>query len=123
MARLRYGPEIDADASLRILDDREIVRYPVGVRFASDGLQPGEMAHPEPMGDHPRHGFCLFIHPALELRREAWPLIIAYYIPSVNYGDIIEPEDCEAFGAAMLGMDVETYYQRLCELADSVGAK
>lgn len=120
MARRKYGPGVDAAAVLRLLDDREFVRYPVGVRFATDGLQKGEIAHAEPLGDHPKQGFCLFVHPGLESRREDWAAVIAYHIPPVNYGDIAEPEDCEAFGAALLGVDVESYYQRLCEIADSL---
>ncbi|MBL8747085.1 MAG: hypothetical protein JNK58_12115 [Phycisphaerae bacterium] len=121
LARSRYGPVIDAEAMLRALDDRAIVRYPVVVRFAAEGLEPGEMAHAAALGEHPKDGFSLLIHPSFEARRDSWALIIAYHIPPMNYGDIVEPEDCEAFGAAMLGLDVETYYEKLCALADSIG--
>jgi hypothetical protein len=120
-ARSKHGPAIDAAAILRILDDREIVRYPAGIRYDAADLHPGEFAHAMQLSDHPRQGFCLFIHPAFETRRDLLPLIIAYHIPAMNYGDIAEPEDCEAFGAALLGLDVEDYYQRLCSLADSIG--
>lgn len=120
LARRKHGPIIDDTAIMRILDDREIVRYPVGVRFDADALQAGEFAHAQPLGDHPKQGFCLFVHPSFEPRRDMWPLLIAYHIPPVNYGDITEPEDCEAFGAALLGLDVEAYYTLLCEAADSL---
>lgn len=120
MARSKYGPVIDAAAILRILDDRTIVRYPVGIRFDTEGLRPGELAHAEPLGEHPRSGFCLFLHPALQLRPDVQPLVIAYHIPPINYGDITEIEDCEAFGAALLGLSVEMYYQQLCAVADSI---
>jgi len=119
-ARAKYGPEIDADTILRLLDDREVVRYPVGVRFDAGGLERGEFAHAAPLGDHPKQGFCLFVHPVFEQDRAALPLVIAYHIPPVNYGDIVEPEDCEAFGATLLGMPVEEYYEVLCRLADSI---
>ncbi len=120
MARRKHGPVIDADAILRVLDDRSIVRYPVGMRFDAEGLKPGEFANAEPLGEHPKSGFCLFVHPMFEHRRELWPLLIAYHIPPVNYGDITEPEDCEAFGAALLGMGVETYYEQLCAIVDEM---
>lgn len=119
-ARARHGPVIDHVSVMNVLDDREIVRYPVGVRFDAAGLEPGEFGHAAPLGVHPREGFRLFIHPVFERMPEAWPLLIAYHIPPVSYGDIAGPEDCELFGATLLGMDVEPYYERLCDLADMV---
>lgn len=119
-ARAKYGPTIDADAILRILDDRAIVRYPVGIRYDTAGLQPGEFAQAEQMTEHPKGGFCLFIHPHFEARRDLLPVLVAYHIPPINYGDIAEPEDCEAFGAALLGIGQEEYYEKLCSLADSI---
>ncbi len=119
-ARTAHGPMIDADAIMRVLDDRTVVRYPVGVRFDGAPLETGEFGQALPLGEHPSKGFCLFLHPMFEAMPEVWAMLIAYHIPPINYGDIAGPEDCEAFGATLVGMDVEEYYERLCELADSV---
>lgn len=119
-ARAKYGPTIDADAILKILDDRDLVRYPVGTRFDASALDAGQFAHAQPLGDHPSQGFCLFIHPSFESRRDLWPLLIAYHIPPINYGDITEAEDCEVFGAVLLGLSQDEYYQALCVLTDSI---
>lgn len=119
-ARLARGMYIDAQAIIDMLDDRAFVRYPVGVRFDAGALEPGEFAAPVPLGDHPAQGFCLFIHPCFERQPDAWPLLIAYHIPSINYGEIVSPEDAELFGATLLGLDQDTYYHALCELADSI---
>jgi len=119
-ARRRHGPAIDADAFVRLLDDCEAVRYPTGFRFDTDGLRSGEFAYPIPLGDHPSRGFCLVVHPAFSSRPEVWPLLLAYYLPTINYGDIVTPEDCEQFAAALLGIPAETYYRTLCALADSI---
>ena len=121
-ARARHGPVIDDGAIMQVLEDREVVRYPVRIRFDAEPLQPGEFAHAAPLGDHPRQGFCLFIHPAFGHRPETWPLVIAYHIAPVNYGDIASPDDCELFGATLLGLGREEYYQALCALADEVPA-
>lgn len=120
LAHAKHGAGIDAEVMLRILDDREIVRYPLGIRFDASELEPGEFAHVAQVGEHPRQGYCLFVHPDLEARRDLWPLVIAYYIPPVNYGDIADAEECELFGASLLGMDVEEYYQALCAIADAL---
>lgn len=119
-ARLRYGLYIDAETIIRMLDDRTIVRFPVGVRFDAEGLEPGELAYPMPLGDRPTEGFCLFIHPALEEQTDLLPLVIAYYIAPINYGEIVTSEEAELFGATLLGLDISTYYQAMCEIADAL---
>ncbi len=119
-ARLSYGLYIDAETIVKMLDDRTIVRYPVGIRFDDGPLEPGEFAVPVALGDHPSSGFCLFIHPYFEQQPEAWPLLIAYHIPSINYGEIVSHDDAEHFGATLIGLDTDTYYEALCELVDSI---
>ncbi len=120
IARTRYGPLIDADAIMRLLSDKELVRYPTGVRFDATGLNAGEFAFAMQLGEHPKNGYCILIHPSLEPRRDLWASVIAYQIPPINYGEVAAPEDCEQFGAALLGIDVDTYYDLLCEIADSM---
>ena len=119
-AHLKFGFCIDAPAITRIIDSREFVRYPMGIRFDAGPLQSGEFACLEPLGEEPSRGFCLFVHPCFQTRPDVLPLIVAYYIPSVNYGDIVSNEEAELFGATLLGMDVEDYYRALCELSDAI---
>ena len=119
-ARLTHGMYIDADTIIKMLDDATFVRYPVSIRFDDEFLQQGEFAMPIPLGDHPSKGFCICIHPYFEQQPDAWPLLIAYHIPSINYGEIVSHEEAEHFGATLLGLDIETYYNALCELADSI---
>ncbi|MCC6678443.1 MAG: hypothetical protein IT436_15010 [Phycisphaerales bacterium] len=117
-ARAAHGPTMDDGAMRRVLADRSAVRYPAEVRFDAGLLQPGEFAHAVQLGEHPRQGFCLALHPALEDRPGLRPLAIAYHIAPINYGDIAGPEECELFGATLLGIHVDDYYRALCELAD-----
>lgn len=119
-ARRRHGPRIGPDEIRRILDDREVVRYPTGLRFDAEPLRPGEFALAVALGTHPRAGFCVYVHPRFEHRPEAWAALIAYHIPPINYGDIVTPEDCEHFGAFLLGLEVEEYYARLCGYCDEI---
>ena len=73
-----------------------------------------------PLADKPSGGFCLFIHPHFEDQPEVWALLIAYHIPSINYGEIVSHDEAELFGATLLGMEQEEYYRALCELVDSI---
>jgi len=119
-ARLSHGMYIDAETIIKMLDDPTFVRYPVSIRFDDEPLEPGEFALPIALGDHPSAGFCLVIHPYFEQQPDAWPLLIAYHIPSINYGEIVSHDDAEHFGATLVGLENDTYYQALCELADSI---
>ena len=119
-ARLKYGLYIDTDAVLQMLDDDAVVRYPTTVVFDASPLQPHEFAYPQPLGFHASDGYALCIHPSFRAQREILPLLIAYHIPVINYGSIVERDDAELYGATLLGLDVEAYYQALCELADAM---
>jgi len=46
-----------------------------------------------------------------------------YMIPLINYGDIITDEHCLLYGATLLGMMEEEFYQAICRLAEFVGAE
>ncbi len=119
-ARLRYGLYIDAEAVVTMLGDREVVRWPTRLNFDAAPLQPHEFAYPQPLGPHPSDGFVLLVHPWFRPQPENWPLLVAYHIPGINYGPLVEPGHAEIYGATLLGLEVETYYRALCELADSI---
>ena len=119
-ARMARAGKIDRVTMMRMLEDRAVVRYPVGVRFDAEPLQPGEFACLESLGDHPRDGFCLYVHPMFENVDELIPLLVAYYIPSMNYGEVVSHVEAEMFGSTLLGIDVDEYYTILCSVADTV---
>lgn len=122
-ARLKYGLYIDAEAIRTMLGDREVVRYPTSIEFDAAPLRVHEFACPQPLGFHASDGYCLFIHPHFRRQPENLPLLVAYHIPTINYGGIVEAQHAELYGATLLGLDVETYYQALCELANSIPAR
>ena len=49
-------------------------------------------------------------------------LAVAYMIPVINYGDIITDEHCLRYGATLLGMMEEEFYDAVCRMADYAGA-
>lgn len=120
-ARLKYGLYIDTDTILRMLDDRAVVRYPTAIVFDASPLQPHEFAFPQPVGFHPSDGYALCIHPRARQQREVLPLLIAYHIPVINYGDVVDAGAAELYGATLLGLGVDAYYEALCEIADAMG--
>ena len=123
-ARAQYGgsaPGLGRVSLDALLADRKFVRHPVRLSFDASLLEPGEFAFPAAVSeDDPAAGFVLHVHPAFEGRDEVIPLLVAYQLVCVNYGEIAGHEVAEAFGAALCGMEIEDYYQTICQLADSL---
>ena len=116
----RFGPRIGWSELLQMLQDRACVRYPCDVVFDTAGLQTGEFAYASQNGAAPEDGFTLFVHPLLmtDLSRAAYAVL--YHLIVVNYGEFASSTDAAAFGAAVLGMDTNAYYDALCGIADEI---
>jgi hypothetical protein len=118
--RAKYGPQIGWSELQRILADRDCVRYPCELAFDAGPLQPDECAFPEPRGVRPEDGYRLCVHPYFSVDPGRVPLLALYQVVAINYGAFASAEDAEAFGAAVLGIDPEAYYEALCALADEI---
>lgn len=129
----KYGPVIDYPTLLRILEDKECVRYPVTIQFDSSRIEPGmfafaEAVPEEPSGDEDEFTeyeqvtaeYAIVVHEAFKDRQDALPALILYQLVVVNYGDLANASDAEVFGSTVLGMDREAYYSQLCDLVDII---
>jgi len=120
--RRKHGPHIGWKELLRILEDRTCVRYPCEIVFDAQPLTPGESAHPVAKGVRPEDGFTLYVHPFFMTHLERVVYLVLYQLVLVNYGDFASADDAEVFGASVLGLSREDYYQALCQMADEVTA-
>ena len=118
-ARLRYGLYIDTKTIMKMLDDRKVVRYPTAVVFEATPLEGDSFAYAQPNGENPNQGFILYVHPFYKELYEVLPLLISYHIPAINYSHVATSTEAELFGATLMGLEVEAYYQAICELADA----
>lgn len=126
-ARSVYGdsaPGLRMARLAALLEDRRFVRHPVRIDFDGSALEAGEFAYPEALDDgNPAAGFVIHVHPEFAARPEAVPLLVAYQLVRVNYGEIAGPEAAELFGATLCGMAVDDYYAALCRHADSLSVE
>ncbi len=111
---------LDFEALQKVLLEPGVMRFPTVIRFSAQALGDGEFAHAHALGEKPSDGYCLFVHPHFETRTNDLPYLVLYHLPTINYGDVITHVEAELFGATALGLDIESYYQRLCSLADEL---
>jgi len=116
----KYGPHIGWPELRQILEDRSCVRYPCEIVFDAGPLEPGEFAHPVAKGERPEDGFTMHVHPFFLTQLECVPGLVLYQLVLVNYGEFASADDAETFGAAVLGISRDEYYQILCEMADQL---
>jgi hypothetical protein len=118
--REKYGPRIGWKELQLILQDRACVRYPCDIVFDAAPLQAEEFAFPMQRGENPEDGFTMYVHPYFSLQPERVPHLVLYQLVVVNYGDFASSDDAETFGAAVLGMPKQAYYNALCEMVDEL---
>lgn len=115
LGRERHGPIDGPEALARLLADRDCVRFETRLAFDAAPLPPGLFADAVQAEDQ---RFTLYVHPVFRDRPEDLPWLVAYHVPSICYGRMASCDDAEAFGAALLGVSTEVYYQRVCALAE-----
>ncbi len=103
------------------LEDRDHVRHLTRLVMELGEMGMHQFAQPASDIRNPG-GIMLYIRPALAKRPDYLVRAIAYMIPVINYGKIIEDEHCITYGAALFGESPDEFYQSICELADWVGA-
>lgn len=99
--------------------DSACLRYPTQLIYSSEGLDEHQFAEVFFDGPEGARACTLRVHPRYVPYPEALPLFVAYMAPVVNYGHIVTPELCEAYGATLLGMEADAYYAALCAAADA----
>lgn len=99
------------------LENRNMVRHPVELVFEIGSMAGHQFAQPEPDGD----GFRLSVHPALQKRGTDLAMAVAYFVPVMNYGSLINDDHCLIYGATLFGMTIEAYYAELCRIAGDIG--
>jgi hypothetical protein len=104
----------------QFLADNLCLRYPTRIIYDRTGLEPHQVA--QPFYRQSRDGiFCdLHVDPDLQKTPEINYLVVAYMAAVINYGDAATPELAELFGALLTGIDQETFYEKMCAVADSV---
>jgi len=123
VAHQKHSP-VTAEKLDAMLHDPDCLRHPVRLVFEFGEMAMHQFAQPDiDWRNTERDGRVLYLRPVLHNHPDLLPLAVAYMIPLINYGDIVTDDHCLAYGATLLGLMEEEYYQRLCALCDLLGAE
>lgn len=125
LARRRYAPLTPARLEA-LLQDPDCVRYPTRLVYELGDMAPHQFAQPDIDIEPAERGerTCrLYMRPRLQEHAEWVVPAVAYMLPVINYGAVVTDEHCLLYGAALLGLTEEAYYEQVCHLADSTGAE
>lgn len=123
VAHQKHGP-LTADKLDALLHDPACLRHPVRLVFEFGEMAMHQFAQPDiDWRNTEQDGRVLYVRPLLKNRPDFLPLAVAYMIPLINYGDIISDDHCLLYGATLLGLLEDEYYEKMCALADFIGAE
>lgn len=123
VAHQKYAP-LTVDRIDELLHDPNCLRHPTRIVFEFGGMALHQFAQPDLDGpNRERDGRVLYLRPVLRAHPDLILLAVAYMIPVINYGDLIADEHCRLYGATLLGLFEDEFYQRICALADFAGAQ
>ncbi len=123
-ARSKYGA-ITTENLGDFLRDPECVRYPTRLIFERGEMASHQFAQPDDdLRDPQSKGKVLYVDPELRNHPHLLPFAVAYFVPVLNYGeDFVDDRHCTEYGAALFGLSEEDFYERICQLADLLGAE
>lgn len=123
VARDRY-PILTENSMEAMLRDPLCLRYPVRLVFEFGEMALHQFAQPDiDWRNTSQDGRVLYVRPLLKNHPELLPFAVAYMIPVINYGNIVTDAHCLAFGTELLGLTEDTFYSKLCSLADLLGVE
>ncbi len=121
-ARSKYGTLTHREIE-RFLSDPDIVRKPTRLIFEFGEMAANQFAQPEPDPRDIENAFAIYLRPELRQHPDLIPLAVSYVLPLINYGDIITDHHCTIYGALLMGMTENSYYNAICKMADLLGTE
>jgi hypothetical protein len=122
-AKGRLGSPLTPENLNTFLKDSLCLRFPTKIVFDRRGLEPHQFAQHEIVQENKKEVCVLHIDPVLKSRPEIIYLIVAYMAASINYGDVVTSNLCEFNGSLLTDMNQDEFYNKICQIADSIGLK
>jgi hypothetical protein len=119
-ARARHGGALGPRNMEAVLLDGESVRFPSRIVYGDGPLDAHQFAQPEPDPADPG-AYLIYLRPKLAERPDLAALAVSYVIPLINYGAVVRTRHVERYGARLMELSRDEYFERLCAMADWLG--
>lgn len=116
--RAKMGGPLSTETLALYLHDRACSRYPLVLVFDDTDLEEHQFAQPFFFGDEHERTCTLRIHPRFQDRPEEVPYLVAYIAAAISYGELASARLCEQYGAALVGMEEQEFYELICKIVD-----
>lgn len=117
-ARAKLGGPLNEDNLGVFLTDHDCLRWPTELRFGDGDLEAHQFAEPSFSTGGGERLCVLHVCECYRAQRERHPYIVAYMACAINYGSAATSDLCERYGAALMGMEVDAFYEAVCRIAD-----
>lgn len=95
------------------------LRCPTELCFDEYDFEAHQFAEPEFITISGQQKCILHLRAKYETRAEDHPYLVAYMAACINYRDAATAALCEEYGAALLGLEVQTFYEKVCAIVDA----
>jgi hypothetical protein len=117
-AHARLGGPLCAANMEQFLGDSACLRWKTRVVFDDAPLEAHQFAHPVVSGPPENRECTLYVRPIYARYPESLPYFAAYFAAVINYGIAAGPELCEMYGAGLMALSREAFYDAICRWAD-----
>lgn len=123
VAHQKYAP-LTFDKLAAFLRDPDCLRHPTRLVFEFGEMAMHQFAQPDlDWRNREQDGRVLYLRPALCERPDLVVPAVAYMVPLINYGEVVADDRCLLYGATLLGLLSDEFYELICRVADFVGAE
>jgi len=116
----KHGRPESLEVLARILEDREIVRFPASILFDDLELKEGEPVKLDKLADGVDENYRIIIHPAFSGRDKDIVALALYQIVKINYGKIAKEKESLLFASSLLGIEEDVYKTQIKGLFEEI---
>lgn len=100
------------------LNDPSCIRIPTELIFDGYGMEMHQFASPEFVTIDGERRCILHVQPRYTIQPESIPYMVAYMAVAINYGTAATAALCETYGAIVMQLSEDAFYDAICRVAD-----
>jgi len=119
-ATSKYGAIVSIETFNKMLENREVVRFPSTLGFKEPADKDTPCARLDREGGGEDECFCITLHPRFRGRDEDVIALALYQFVKINYGKIAKEKEALLFGSLLLNIREDEYKQWIEKLENEI---